>query len=105
MKTSPQLYITYKLINKLLIRSVTQDYGKDIVIKLNPNKFILNRTHYSFWVDCVEQVSVTVNYPISLEELNKIEKLTLYNINIILKCIELDNYKEIRRLDLIISNQ
>ena len=103
--TNSQLYITYKLINKLLIRSMTQDYGKDIVIKLNPNKFILNRTHYCFWVDCVEQVTVTVSYPISLEELNKIEKLTLYNINIILKCIELDNYKEIRRLDLIICNQ
>jgi hypothetical protein len=100
-----QLFKEYKLVNKLLIRSVTQDYGTDIVIKLNPNKFFLNRTHYSFWVDCIEQVSVTVNYPISLTELNKIEKLTLYNINIILKCIELDNYKEIRRLDLIISNQ
>jgi len=102
--TNPKLYYAYKLVNKLLIRSVTQDYGKDIVIKLNPNKFFLNRTHYSFWVDSIEQVSVTVNYPISLEELNKIEKLTLYNINIILKCIELDNYKEIRRLDLIIRN-
>jgi hypothetical protein len=55
-------------------------------------------------VDCVEQVSVTVNYPISLEELNKIEKLTLYNINIILKCVEMDDYKEIRKLDLIIRN-
>jgi hypothetical protein len=101
----PKLFHEYKLINKLLIRSMTQDYGKDIVIKLNPNKFILNRTHYCFWLDSIEQVSVTVNYPISLTELNKIEKLTLYNINIILKCIELDNYKEIRRLDLIISNQ
>ena len=102
--TKPQLYITYKLINKLLSRSITQDYGNDIVIKLNPNKFFLNRTHYCFWVDCVEQVSVTVNYPISLEELNKIEKLTLYNINIILKCVEMDDYKEIRKLDLIIRN-
>ena len=100
-----KLFDEYKLINKLLIRSVSQDYGKDIVIKLNPNKFILNRTHYSFWVDCIEQVLVTVNHPISLTELNKIEKLIMFNINIILKCIELDNYKEIRRLDLIISNQ
>ena len=100
----PKLFHEYKLINKLLIRSVTQDYGKDIVIKLNPNKFILNRTHYCFWVDCVEQVTVTVSYPISLEELNKIEKLTLNNINIILKCVEMDEYKEIRKLDLIIRN-
>ena len=102
--TNSQLYITYKLINKLLIRSMTQDYGKDIVIKLNPNKFILNRTHYCFWVDCVEQVTVTVSYPISLEELNKIERLTLNNINIILKCVEIGDYKEIRKLDLIIRN-
>ena len=100
----PQLYITYKLINKLLIRSVTQDYGKDIVIKLNPNKFILNRTHYCFWLDSIEQVSVTVNYPISLQELNKIEKLIMFNMNIIFKCVEMDDYKEIMKLDLIIRN-
>lgn len=99
-----KLFHEYKLINKLLILSMRQDYGKEIVIKLNPNKFILNRTHYCFWVDCVEQVTVTVNYPISLEELNKIEKLTLYNMNIILKCVEMEDYKEIRKLDLIIRN-
>jgi hypothetical protein len=102
--TKPQLYITYKLINKLLIRSVTQDYGKDIVIKLNPNKFILNRTHYCFWIDSIEQVSVTVNYPISLRELNKIEKLIMFNMNIILKCVEMEDYKELKKLDLIIRN-
>ena len=99
-----KLFDEYKLINKLLIRSVTQDYGKDIVIKLNPNKFILNRTHYCFWLDSIEQVSVTVNYPISLQELNKIEKLIMFNMNIIFKCVEMDDYKEIKKLDLIIRN-
>ena len=100
----PKLFHEYKLINKLLIRSVSQDYGKDIVIKLNPNKFILNRTHYCFWLDSIEQVSVTVNYPISLQELNKIEKLIMFNMNIIFKCVEMDDYKEIKKLDLIIRN-
>ena len=99
-----KLFDEYKLINKLLIRSVSQDYGKDIVIKLNPNKFILNRTHYCFWLDSIEQVSVTVNYPISLQELNKIEKLIMFNMNIIIKCVEMDDYKEIKKLDLIIRN-
>ena len=99
-----KLFHKYKLINKLLIRSVSQDYGKDIVIKLNPNKFILNRTHYCFWLDSIEQVSVTVNYPISLQELNKIEKLIMFNMNIIFKCVEMDDYKEIKKLDLIIRN-
>jgi|APGre2960657404_1045060.scaffolds.fasta_scaffold103030_2 hypothetical protein len=99
-----KLFHEYKLINKLLIRSVSQDYGKDIVIKLNPNKFILNRTHYCFWLDSIEQVSVTVNYPISLQELNKIEKLIMFNMNIIFKCVEMDDYKEIKKLDLIIRN-
>jgi hypothetical protein len=99
-----KLFHEYKLINKLLIRSVSQDYGKDIVIKLNPNKFILNRTHYCFWLDSIEQVSVTVNYPISLQELNKIEKLIMFNMNIIFKCVEMDDYKEINKLDLIIRN-
>jgi len=99
-----KLFHEYKLINKLLIRSVSQDYGKDIVIKLNPNKFILNRTHYCFWLDSIEQVSVTVNYPISLQELNKIEKLIMFNMNIIFKCVEMDDYKEIKKLDLIIHN-
>lgn len=99
-----KLFDEYKLINKLLIRSVSQDYGKDIVIKLNPNKFILNRTHYCFWLDSIEQVSVTVNYPISLQELNKIEKLIMFNMNIIFKCVEMDDYKEIKKLDLIIRN-
>lgn len=101
----PKLFHEYKLINKLLIRSMTQDYGKDIVIKLNPNKFILNRTHYCFWLDSIEQVSVTVNYPISLRELNMIEKLIMFNMNIILKCVEMEDYKELKKLDLIISNQ
>ena len=93
----PKLFHEYKLINKLLIRSVTQDYGKDIVIKLNPNKFILNRTHYCFWLDSIEQVSVTVNHPISLTELNKIEKLIMFNMNIIFKCVEMEDYKEIKK--------
>jgi hypothetical protein len=102
--TNKTILLLYKLVNKFLIRSILEDYGTNIEVKLNLNKFFLNRTHYCFWIDCKEQVSIIVNYPISLEELNKIENLILFNINIILKCIEMDNYKEIRKLDLIIRN-
>lgn len=84
MKTNLQLYYTYKLVNKLLSRALLQDFGADVSIRLSPLKYILNRTHYHFWVEGVEQISVTVQHPVSLNELKIIEEKILSNINIVL---------------------
>lgn len=101
--TNPKLYYTYKLVNKLLSRSLLEDLGADVSIRLSPLKFILNRTHYHFWIEGVEQISVTVQHPVPLNELKTIEEKILSNINMILRCVELENYKEVKKLDILIN--
>ena len=103
--TNPSLYISYKLVNKLLTRAFNQDFGGHISIRLCPLKYILNRTHYHFWVEGVEKISVSVQHPVQLNELKIIEEKMLSNINMTLKCVELKNYKEVNKVDLIISNK
>lgn len=103
MKTNPQLYMTYKLVNNLLSKTIIQDFGADVSIRLSPLKYILNRTHYHFWVEGVEQISVTVQHPVPLNELKIIEEKILSNINMILKCVELENYKEVKKVEVLIN--
>ena len=101
--TNPQLYYTYKLVNKLLNRAIKQDFREEVSIRLNPLKFILNRTHYHFWVESVEQISITIKHPVPLDELKIIEEKILSNINMILKCVELDNFKEVKKVEVLVN--
>jgi hypothetical protein len=101
--TNPTLYFSYKLVNKLLTRALLQDFGANVSIRLSPLKYILNRTHYHFWVEGVEQISVTVQHPVPLDELKIIEEKILFNINMILKCVELENYKEVKKVEVLIN--
>jgi hypothetical protein len=103
MKTNPKLYYTYKLVNNLLSKTIIQEFGSQITINLSPLKFILNRTHYHFWIEGVEQISVTVQHPVSLNELKIIEENILSNINMILKCVELEDYKEVKKVNVLIN--
>jgi hypothetical protein len=101
--TNPQLYINYRLINNLLAKSIKQEFGSYISINLNPLKYMLNRTHYSFWVEGVEQVSLDIRQPVSLKELNHIENRLLSILNMILKCVELENFKEVKKVNVLIT--
>lgn len=101
--TNPKLYYTYKFVNKLLSRALLQDFGADVSIRLSPLKYILNRTHYHFWVEGIEQISVTVQHPVPLNELKIIEEKILSNINMILKCVELDNFKEVKKVEVLVN--
>ena len=103
MNTNPQLYKNYKLVNKLLSRAIQQDLGDDVLIILSPLKYILNRTHYYFWVKGIEQISVTVQHPVPLDELKIIELKILSNINMILNCVEMENYKEVKKVEVLIN--
>lgn len=101
--TNPQLYTTYKLVNKLLSNTIRKELGNQITINLNPFKFMLNRTHYCYWVEGVEQVSLDIKHPVSLKELNLIEGKLLSTLNRILQFVELENYKEVKRVDVLIN--
>lgn len=101
--TNPKLYFSYKLVNKLLSRAIKQDFGEHVLIRLSPLKYILNRTHYYFWVEGIEQISVTVQHPVPLNELKIIEEKILSNINMILKCVELDNFKEVKKVEVLVN--
>jgi hypothetical protein len=101
--TNPQLYTTYKLVNSLLSKTIRQEFGSHIAINLNPLKYMLNRTHYHFWVEGVEQVSLDIKQPVSLKELNHIESRLLSSLNMILKCVELENFKEIKKINVLIT--
>ena len=100
---NPQLYANYRLINKLLSKSIRQEFGSQITINLNPLKYMLNRTHYSFWVEGTEQVSLDIRQPVSLKELNYIENRLLSILNMILKCVELENFKEVKKVNVLIT--
>lgn len=101
--TNLTLYFSYKLVNSLLTKTIRQEFGSQITINLNPLKYILNRTHYHFWVEGVEQISITVQHPVPLDELKIIEEKILFNINMILKCVELENYKEVKKVEVLIN--
>jgi hypothetical protein len=101
--TNPQLYTTYKLVNSLLSKTIRQEFGSHIAINLNPLKYMLNRTHYHFWVEGVEQVSLDIKQPVSLKELNHIESRLLSSLNMILQCVELENFKEIKKINVLIT--
>ena len=101
--TNPNLYISYKLVNNLLSKTIRQEFGSHITINLNPLKYMLNRTHYYFWVEGVEQVSLDIKQPVSLKELNHIESRLLSSLNMILKCVELENFKEIKKINVLIT--
>ena len=103
MKTNPQLYTNYRLINNLLSKTIRQEFGSHITINLNPLKYMLNRTYYSYWVEGVEQVSLDIKQPISLKELNHIENRLLSSLNMIIKCVELENFKEIKKVNVLIT--
>ena len=103
MKTNPQLYSNYRLINNLLSKTIRQEFGSHITINLNPLKYMLNRTHYSYWVEGVEQVSLDIKQPFSLKELNHIDSRLLSSLNMILKCVELENFKEIKKVNVLIT--
>lgn len=100
---NPQLYSNYRLINNLLSKTIRQEFGSHITINLNPLKYMLNRTHYSYWVEGVEQVSLDLKQPVSLKELNHIESRLLSILNMILKCVELENFKEIKKVNVLIT--
>lgn len=103
MKTNPQLYTNYRLINNLLSKTIRQEFGSHITINLNPLKYMLNRTYYSYWVEGVEQVSLDIKQPISLKKLNHIENRLLSSLNMIIKCVELENFKEIKKVNVLIT--
>jgi hypothetical protein len=103
MKTNPQLYSNYRLINNLLSKTIRQEFGSHISINLNPLKYMLNRTHYSYWVEGVEQVSLNIKQPVSLKELNHIEGELVSSLNMILKCVELENFKEVKKVNVLIT--
>lgn len=63
---------------------------------------MLNRTHYCYWVEGVEQVTLDIKHPVSLKELNLVESRLLSSLNMILKCVELENYKEVKRVGIIV---
>jgi hypothetical protein len=103
MKTNPQLYSNYRLINNLLSKSIRQEFGSHITINLNPLKYFLNRTHYSYWVEGVEQITLNIKQPVSLKELNHIENKLLSILNMILICVELENFKEVKKVNILIN--
>jgi hypothetical protein len=101
--TNPQLYINYRIINNLLAKSIKQEFGSHILVNLNPLKYMLNRTHYNFWVEGTEQVSLDIRQPVSLKELNHIENRLLSVLNMILKCVELENFKGVKKVNVLIT--
>ncbi len=103
MKPSLELYHTYKLVNKLLVKSLKKEIGLRGSIRLSPLRFMLNRTHYSYWVKGVEQISIKLHYPVSLNELYTIERTLLSQLNMILQCVDMDNFKEVKNVDVVVN--
>lgn len=105
MNHLPNIYQNYRITNKLICRVIDTDYNGKWKLKLNANRFILNRSNYDYWKNNIEVIELHCDSTFTFDELDEIRIQIMSNLNSILKCIELENYKEISKLYLIINNQ
>lgn len=104
MNRSPNIYLKYKITNKFIRRVIDEDYNGKWKLRLNPTRFISNRTNYDYWKNNIEKVELQCNSTFTFEELESIRIKVISNLNYILQCIELDKNKETIKLDIVINN-
>lgn len=97
------LYLNYKITNKLIRKIINNDYNGKWDLKLSPKHYVLNRTNNNDCKNIIELVELQCMSIFTFEELDLIRIEIIRNLNTISKCIESHNYKETAKLELIVK--
>jgi hypothetical protein len=93
----------YVVLNKVLNNLVRKKFGKHYFIRLNSLTFINNRTNMNYFPTCSERFNLIFVKPVSIDELIIIKEFILFNINSALLCIDSENYKEVKDIEIVIK--
>ena len=94
------IYLNYKIINKLISKVIKEDYNGKWELKLNLHRYFLNRTNYEYWKNNIELVELHYETTYTFEELDSIRMDIIRNLNMILRCIDNENHNVIKRVEL-----
>lgn len=94
------MYLNYKITNKLLSKVIDKDYNGKWKIRLNPHRFFLNKTNYEYWKNNIEIIEIHSDSTYTFDELDEIRKEIIRNLNMILRCIDNENHNVIKRVEL-----
>jgi hypothetical protein len=98
---SKTLSITNYLLNKL----VKKKFGNEITVRINSLNFMDNRLGVSSYLSpnfMTEEINLKSKKRISLNYLKNINDFLFYQLNNILLMIEVDNYKEVSSIRLVV---
>lgn len=103
MKRPSNIYLNYKITNKLLQRVVENEFKKKWRLRLNPHRYILNRTNNKYWNSNIELVDINIETTYTYCELTSLKNQIITNLNIINFCLYKSESREIIDVELKIN--
>jgi hypothetical protein len=96
---------SYRIANNILNKSLRKTYGKDYTVRINAIKFIENRTNHQYKTPnlIIDEIYFKSNKRVSLSFIKLINDFLFHKLNIILRMIELDDYKKVSSICLIFN--
>ena len=83
MKRLSNMYLKYKITNRLIGKVINKDYNGKWKIRLNPHRFFLNNTNYEYWKNNIEIIEIHCDSTYTFDELDDIRKEIISNLNMI----------------------
>ena len=96
-------HIVYVLLNRVLNILVRKKFGKQISARLNSLRFIDKRASKLNMHNYSKKIILKSLKPVTINELNQINKYLLLQIDSDLKCIDSNIYPYIEEIELLIS--
>ncbi|WP_396149432.1 hypothetical protein [Flavobacterium sp.] len=90
--------IHWKVVNKLLNRTMKVEYNYDYVFYLNPVQYIMNRELISDYYIVNEVVSINIKNNIKMFEFDKLSKDLRECLNYLLPMIEGSDFRRVNKV-------
>lgn len=97
------MYLNYKITNKLIGKVIDKEYNGKWKLRLNPNRYFLNRTNFDYWLKNIEKIELQCNSSFTLDELRILEKDIIDYLNMILITIDVENNQYLSNIDIIVN--
>ena len=97
------LYFNYQITNKLICKVIVNNFGSKWELRINLNRYLLNRTNKKYWNSNVELIELKINSTHTYKELSSLRKQIITHLNIIYKCIYNVEYKKINDIEIVIN--
>lgn len=96
---------TFRIANHILNKSLRKKFGDDYTVKINAIKFIKNRTNpnYNHPNFIIDEVYLKSKRRMSFSLIKQINHFIFHQLNSILLMIELEDFKEVTSVCLIVS--